>query len=133
MNILFLDDDPNRHAYFYAEFSDWATMCHTAQECIDHLARQDWDIVCLDHDLGGEVFVGSDGKNTGMEVIRWIEKNNPKVKVFIVHSWNAPAGASMMLALSFMNYPAIRSFFGPGMIETVKTEMKRLGWLTRHG
>lgn len=62
-----------------------------AIEAIDLLESFDWDILFLDHDLGGQVHVSSEDPNTGAEVARWI-KNNPdkKPKLVIVHTLNPP-------------------------------------------
>lgn len=118
MNILFLDDDPNRQRVFQAYFPD-ADIVSTTNECIANLADCPWDIVCLDHDLGGETFIDSDQPNTGMEVVRWIEANSPKVGTFFVHSYNAPAATEMISRLSGIGYVAIRRQFGPPLLAAI--------------
>lgn len=103
MNILFLDDNQNRIDVF-KRYIPWATTTTTAQETINQLVDNTWDHVFLDHDLGGEVFVDSDREDTGMEVVRWIVANQPKVGRFVVHSLNQPAAREMTLKLVDAGY-----------------------------
>jgi len=98
MNILFLDD-LNRTKTFLSRHPD-ATVVETAAECIFQLAGGEWDLVMLDHDLGGEQYVNSDLPNTGMEVARWIAANKPEIGEIIVHSLNRPAATRMLQELA---------------------------------
>ena len=106
MRVLFLDDNQNRCKRFRMTVP-YATIVNTAEETSGQLKHQ-WDIVFLDHDLGGEIFVDSDNLNTGMEVVRWIEENKPKVTKFVVHSINTPAAKNMMARLLDMGYEVDR-------------------------
>ena|ERR1700723_2550299 len=94
--ILFLDDNLDRTKAFKSYFPQ-AITTETAQETIDVLANKEneFELVFLDHDLGGETYVDSSGKNTGMEVVRWIVANKPKVGKFVVHSCNIYAATAM--------------------------------------
>lgn len=101
--ILFLDDSPERAALQYQRWPEekryrtiWAM---TAEEAISVLNEYDLDEAHLDHDLGGTQFQDSRSDNCGMEVVRWLENNlqsKHKTTLFIVHSWNLPAGARMV-------------------------------------
>jgi len=96
MNILILDDDPIRHEMFKNVIKDHnLTHVYTSKECIEYLDNHTWDMVCLDHDLGGNIYVDS-GENTGWEVAKWLEQNPEKQppKMYI-HSFN-PVGANNM-------------------------------------
>jgi len=97
MNILFLDDDQTRHNYIKKLVPIEHYVCHvyTASECIEMLETKNWDMVFLDHDLGGQVFVDS-GEGTGYQVAEWLEQNPERqpAKMFI-HSFN-PVGARNM-------------------------------------
>ena len=73
MNVLFLDDNPVRSARF-RQAVPHATMVETAKECIAQIRKEQWDWIFLDHDLGGEEFVDSDRKDTGMEVVRHLRE-----------------------------------------------------------
>ena len=103
MKILILEDDLNRHEQFKRNFSYTdsgkvgLTIVTTAREAIDLLqSRKKWEILCLDHDLGGKTMVES-GPGTGYEVAVWLETHPKKMpKHVIVHSFN-PAGADKMM------------------------------------
>lgn len=97
MDILFLDDDPARQKIFQSNCPS-ATIVATSAECINKLTNAVWDIVFLDHDLGGEIFVDSNREDTGMEVARWLSVNKKEIGQIIVHSHN-PAGAANMSSL----------------------------------
>ena len=63
-NILFLDDCRFRTSRFRSNIPS-ATLTSTAKECINELKNDSWDIVFLDHDLGGEIYVNSDREDCG--------------------------------------------------------------------
>lgn len=104
--ILVLEDDPNRQLQFKDRFIEKSesgtkiqyTIVESAKDCISLLEASEWNLVILDHDLGGEVFVESLRPNTGGEVARWIENNVDKMlgnPYFVIHSLNG-AGAEYM-------------------------------------
>lgn len=103
--ILFLDDCPLRTKNFQSAFPS-ATCVATSATCIEELKKQDWDYVCLDHDLGGETFVDSDRADTGMEVVRWIVENKPHIMHIFVHSLNHPAAQEMSAKLRKATFAA---------------------------
>lgn len=79
------------------------THVDTAADAIQQLKKNEFELVFLDHDLGGEMFVSTADTNTGSEVVRWMvspeyEKHSP---VVIVHSHNEPAAVSMEHALAY--------------------------------
>jgi CheY-like chemotaxis protein len=115
MRILFLDDSEERieqakEIYSGAEL----VIVRTAPEAIQQLFHGPWDVVSLDHDLGGEVLVDSDREDCGMEVVRWIIKNKPPLKIITIHSWNIPAGKRMAEDLQKAGYYAHIHPFGSG-------------------
>lgn len=74
-----------------------AVIVETAKEAIDELGKNSWDIVFLDHDLGGSEMVAS-GPGTGYEVAKWLENNSDKQPPeIVIHSFN-PEGARKMKA-----------------------------------
>lgn len=100
MRVLILEDDGERVDQFCGRFNNLEaslTFVKTAEACIETLKNGSYDLICLDHDLGGDVFVDSDEKNTGSEVARYIEANPHLVEgsEVVIHSWN-PAGAEYM-------------------------------------
>jgi hypothetical protein len=69
-----------------------------AKEAISLLEHVKFDLVFLDHDLGGEAFVNSSEPNTGAEVSRWLEdpiNHMSKPRVLVIHTMN-PAGRKYM-------------------------------------
>ena len=95
MKILILDDDMNRHQLFDKNYAIHELVhVQTAQEAIDQLKVNTFDVVFLDHDLGGLQMVESGGKEpTGYDVAKWIAMNpERKPKQVFVHSLN-PVGS----------------------------------------
>jgi hypothetical protein len=116
--IIILEDDDNRIKKFVALFPS-AQIVKTAKECIDILDRQVarqamsfsnkiCDLLMLDHDLSGEIYVDPNSENTGSEVVRWIEKYKPYINEIIVHSYNHPAAMVMTETLISCGYDAKR-------------------------
>lgn len=104
MKILFLDDDESRQSAFKEWFDEHKTdldtlvQTRTANDTIKALkSNKLFDIVSLDHDLGGKVFV-TETKETGYEVALYIERMGKKKlpKSVVIHSFN-PTGASRMM------------------------------------
>lgn len=79
-NILFLDDDKGRHSWFKSAIGFNADFVFTADECIAALRSKKYDIISLDHDLTGEIYVDQSRKDCGMEVVRFLEENPISVK-----------------------------------------------------
>jgi hypothetical protein len=110
MNILFLDDCPQRTKKFRSLVPS-ATTVSTAQECIDLLRTKEWDWIFLDHDLGGETYQDSQEFNTGMQVVREMISEPVIVKQVVVHSLNYDAARTMISLLRESNYTTIRCSF----------------------
>lgn len=72
----------------------------TAKEAIDYLINfpGPWDLVSLDHDLGGQHYVPS-GPGTGYEVACWIEEHQPIINKIVLHTFNAIGAERMAMAL----------------------------------
>jgi hypothetical protein len=63
----------------------------------------EWDLICLDHDLGGEVYVDSNELNTGYQVAKFLATKNPKCLI-IIHSSNFWGACNMMSVLPQADY-----------------------------
>jgi len=123
--ILFLDDSARRTSTFLFDYPS-ATCVETAAACIAALKDDaPWNVVCLDHDLGGETFVDSSREDCGMEVVRWIEEHQPSVKLFVVHTYNPGAAGVMVDALIRKGYRVIRIPFRLQLLE--RTRMRFVG------
>jgi hypothetical protein len=119
--IVFLDDDPARAALAFQRMTppdqSRTFWVQNVEETISMLKeyRERLDIVSLGHDLGGQTYVYSARDDTGMEIVRWLEKQNPVDYThvrFIVHSWNIPAAIVMTRRLRARGYRVIRAPFG---------------------
>lgn len=119
--IVFLDDSPERAAVLYKRMPE-KDVAHviwtkTVPETLDLLInyRERLRDVSLDHDLGGYEHMHSGSEESGMEVVRWLEHQNPKdyehVK-FVVHSWNIPAAIKMVERLRAAGYRCYQQPFG---------------------
>lgn len=120
MKILILDDDETRLEAFAKKF-EWEIptpamltedarknelrlnrnklhFARTAKDAIQLLGTECYDVVFLDHDLGGQVYVES-GPGTGYEVAEWMAGNLKDCDpVVVIHTLN-PAGRSRMRAV----------------------------------
>lgn len=88
MKILILEDDPKRISKFKQNFIGRdvdVTYVEEAIDAINQIKEHKFDILFLDHDLGGKVYEPIDDPNTGSEVARYINKN-PIDSIVIVHS-----------------------------------------------
>lgn len=97
--ILILEDDLERVRKFRAGLvGNEVEVVATSASAIHLLSTKDFDVVFLDHDLGGKVMQAS-GKETGYEVAKWLAANpDRQPPQIIVHSFN-PAGAANMLSV----------------------------------
>lgn len=97
MKILFLEDDENRIAKARQGFVGHELhLAWTAESAIRLLAKVTFDLVSLDHDLGGTQMGPSD-ENSGYAVAKFIaEMPRQQRPPVIVHSFN-PVGADNMI------------------------------------
>ena len=100
MKILILEDDVNRVMQF-RETLQPHTLCFTDRpgDAIHLLKNMPWDVLFLDHDLGGQVYQES-GPGTGYEVAEFLEQNPDLMPPnIIIHSLNFPGAEKMAQAL----------------------------------
>lgn len=101
MRIFILEDDQIRIQAFRAKLASHdLTFAETAQDAITILGSNFFDAIFLDHDLGGEQMVGTEGANTGSEVVRWMCQHQENVCHVVIHSLNTPAANDMYDKLS---------------------------------
>lgn len=98
MNVLFLDDDMNRHIVFRRNAIGCSVdQVYTAQEAIDKLHNSNYDCIFLDHDLNWETNNQlNDDEEDGRTVAIYLAtldhyKNSP----IIIHSLNNVGGLIM--------------------------------------
>lgn len=96
--VLVLEDDTNRIEKFKNLLSNPNLEVHyvqTAKDAIERCAVYNYDLLFLDHDLGGEQMLPS-GPGTGYEVAQWLEAHPDRcVGTIILHSYN-PGGRENM-------------------------------------
>ncbi len=113
MKLLFLDDDPNRIHKVKGELGLLydLTCVTTVEECITALQDQEFDVISLDHDLGGKVYVKS-GPGTGVEVAEFMISvyycGSPQLVV--IHSWNSGGAGNMASRLEDV-FVVVRAMF----------------------
>lgn len=95
-SILILEDDLTRIDWFHKTLDDefkvtYTDYADTAKYLLNH---NKYDLIFLDHDLGGKVYVSTADENTGSRVADEIEKLKLTTPT-IIHSWN-PAGVDYM-------------------------------------
>lgn len=100
MKILILEDNDARIVHFRrVTMQHTVEIVKTAKEAIQKLGDGAWDLVSLDHDLGGKEMVGS-GEGTGWEVAKWLSDHPEKKPPYIIlHSFNVPGRANMAALL----------------------------------
>jgi len=114
---LFLDDCQTRCRRFRS-FRPASDIVNDAEECVAALKKgqaegHHWDIISLDHDLGGQVYADEALPNTGSAVVRFIQELEKPLDVglFVVHSLNHPAAESMRSKLAGLGYVVYRAPF----------------------
>ena len=101
LRILVLEDDLERHAHFQKNMGVGNTLVtlEKADETIAKLKEEKWDMLFLDHDLGGKIMQES-GPGTGYEVACWLEEFPQYTpEVVIIHSLNIYGAKKMQAAV----------------------------------
>jgi hypothetical protein len=96
MRVFILEDDLTRVILFReALMRHDVTHAESLTEAVE-MYRGPYDLLLLDHDLGGEVFVDSEKEDTGAGFCRWVSGEPTTV---LIHSYNAPGAAQMNVTL----------------------------------
>lgn len=110
--ILVLEDDANRVGVF-RKLLIGRDVVYTehAVDAIAALMTTVFDLILLDHDLGGQVFVDSEEDDTGYQVAKVVPDSINKDTTCIVHSLNF-MGADLMVAcspktMSYIPFPTL--------------------------
>ena len=102
MKHFVLEDDKNRIAVFREKLNEpgnTVTICSSVEEG-KRILREDgpFDVIFLDHDLDGYIYVPSTQPNTGWQLAKWISENDIPGEV-IIHSYNEFAVPRMIEVL----------------------------------
>lgn len=90
MKVFILEDDQTRVTKFRQNLIGHEIfVTDNVKTAKIMLTNNQFEIIFLDHDLGGEVFVNSNFPNTGYQLAKWIVDNNIKYNRLIVHSLNS--------------------------------------------
>lgn len=101
MDVLILEDAKYRISSFREMLDFVPVIVSTAEDAIRELSHKDtWHYIFLDHDLGNEIYVDSSRKDCGMEVVRWLMKNQIDTFAVVCHSHNEYARKEMVQTLS---------------------------------
>lgn len=113
MRIFILEDDHERIKTFRRKLiGHELTVVENAQDAITVLSNdQAFDVMFLDHDLGGQQMMACDDKNTGSEVVRWMLPNQKVYCPVIIHSLNTPAAMDMKSRLESVGMTCYRMPF----------------------
>ena len=100
MNILIVEDDPNRIEWFKNSFhDDILFITKDTKKAIEWLKEESFELIFLDHDLGDEVYVDS-GEGTGHEVAEYIADNKLTSDLIVIHTCNPIGAVNMSRTLS---------------------------------
>lgn len=116
MRIFIVEDDKWRNASFKKRFIQHELIIiDNAPEAISFLEKdRDFDIFCLDHDLGHRAWVDSNDANTGYQVAKYLIncQEELKDKLFLVHSLNAPGAENIISLLKSNGFNDVRYYPG---------------------
>jgi len=97
MNIFVLEDNADRIKEFASRYIKYSlVICNNVEKAISILTLIKFDIVFLDHDLEGKVYVPPTNPNTGTRVCEMIVKGPNSDTPTIVHTFNHVAAERMM-------------------------------------
>ena len=101
MHILILEDNLERQEQFKKNLVGHnIEITDSSKTAIQKLTNEKWNLLFLDHDLGGQVYVES-GENTGYEVAEFLKFNNKHIpQNVIVHSLNVPGAQNILSVLA---------------------------------
>lgn len=114
--ILVLEDDENRIEIFRSMLispTDETIYVTNASDAIKALTANVFDVIYLDHDLGGRTYVSEADENTGSRVVKYLtgpaNTQSPETS-FIIHSLNYGAAQNMkskLIGYGYLNVAVI--------------------------
>jgi hypothetical protein len=103
MHYFILEDDMARIRLFreyYDVPGNLVVICTNVEDAKRALSERTYDVISLDHDLGGRVYVPSHEPNTGYSLAKWMAENNIQCrKKIIIHSFNSDGAEAMKKVL----------------------------------
>jgi CheY-like chemotaxis protein len=100
MKILVLEDSLERIEFFKKLFRNQELFVFdNSSDAYSSCIENNFQVMLLDHDLGGRIWEDSNGENTGYQFVKRIVENQlQKDALIYIHSCN-PIGANLMLNL----------------------------------
>jgi len=114
--IFILEDDPFRIRQFCEALLHCDVTIRTNVEAAKAAWNPPYDVVSLDHDLGGETYVDSSHENTGYQFTKWLCQEPRDVKKYYVHSYNPDGATNMLHELLKADVVVYRIPFGPTLL-----------------
>ena len=123
INTLVLEDNSMRMVYF-KKYDPSLIHVSSVDECIKLIKENKIGELWLDHDLNNEMYVDSNRKDCGYEVVRYLTNNNhtKTIDTIFVHSHNKYANSNMNNDLVKAGYTSILYPFGKLYEELRKAE-----------
>lgn len=120
MKIFILEDDPFRIVQFeQATIGAEVTIC-TDVDRAQKMWTGDYDLILLDHDLGGDQMVDSSVQNTGAGFARWMPESAKHIPV-LIHSYNPFGVINIRNILTDKGYEAVQDEpFGPTVLDAIR-------------
>lgn len=100
MKIFVLEDNQERMAYFAKTFIEHElVLTNSVEQARKILENEKFNLLMLDHDLSGQVFVASEDRNTGHYLCKHMNETKNSDVSIIIHSWNQDGAKNMMETL----------------------------------
>lgn len=128
--VFILEDDPDRIEWFQENLGsrfELIVYSDSISAKENFFLKAPYDLILLDHDLGGRQYVESFDLNTGYEFSKFLVKNYPVNTMILIHSHN-PVGADNMYELLSKTFPKVQVFpFGKIATEWARGTLQLLG------
>lgn len=96
MKVLVVEDNPERiKAFQRALINHDAFYADTAESASKLIQDNIFELIFLDHDLGGLEYLDSNHPNTGYQVAKKILTNNNNNARIVIHSCNPPGAKNI--------------------------------------
>lgn len=121
MRVFILEDDWRRMEFFLEALDGHEV--DRAESVADAVAmyKPPYDLILLDHDLGGEQFVSSDHDNTGYQFAKHLAQNHTcGQSQVIVHSWNMGGARRMVEVLKRVGWTVEAEPFGSTLLRVLR-------------
>lgn len=122
MKILVLEDSEKRIKWFREKFGNEELFIATNVEIAKRNFEwfQPFDMIFLDHDLDGRVYVESNEKNTGYQFAKYLAEKGVDSERVILHTMNQVGAGNMKSALPNSIYIPFTYMRNAGMVGYIR-------------